>query len=69
MASKYLNDCSLSISAWAICSDIFDLRDIAVIEREFLAVLDFELNITLTDMLRIHKAVEQGGKGTATEQD
>ena len=42
---------------WAVCTGIFGKRDIGRIEREFLDVLDFELNISEEDIMAHHNAI------------
>ena len=42
---------------WAICTGVFGKRDIGRIEREFLDVLDFELNITEDDVMAHHDTI------------
>ncbi|TEB39596.1 hypothetical protein FA13DRAFT_1596997, partial [Coprinellus micaceus] len=45
-ASKYLNDSTLKNVHWALCTGVFGKRDVGRIEREFLAVLDWELGVS-----------------------
>ncbi|KAH8117105.1 hypothetical protein DFH11DRAFT_1542253 [Phellopilus nigrolimitatus] len=52
LASKYLNDASLKNAHWALCTGVFGRRDVFRIEREFLEVLDFELSVKESDLLR-----------------
>ncbi|KZV71601.1 hypothetical protein PENSPDRAFT_650465 [Peniophora sp. CONT] len=54
VASKYTNDSTLKNVHWAMCTSIFGKRDIGRIEREFLAVLDWELSISEADVLSHH---------------
>jgi hypothetical protein len=42
---------------WAVCTGIFGKRDIGRIEREFLDVLDFELNISEADIMAHHNTI------------
>ena len=42
-ASKYLNDCAMKNCHWSPCTGRFGNRDIGRMEREFLAVLDWNL--------------------------
>ncbi|KAF6743752.1 hypothetical protein DFP72DRAFT_1098152, partial [Ephemerocybe angulata] len=44
-ANKYLNDSTLKNVHWALCTGVFGKRDVERIEREFLAVLDWELGV------------------------
>ncbi|KZV62414.1 hypothetical protein PENSPDRAFT_591441 [Peniophora sp. CONT] len=53
-ASKFTNDSCLRNVHWAVVSNMFGHRDVGRIEREFLAVLDFELGITESDVLAHH---------------
>ncbi|KAK7030411.1 hypothetical protein VNI00_014155 [Paramarasmius palmivorus] len=54
VASKYLNDSTLKNVHWALCTGVFGKRDVGRIEREFLDVLDWELQITEDDLLSHH---------------
>ncbi|KAI0034034.1 hypothetical protein K488DRAFT_36847, partial [Vararia minispora EC-137] len=54
VASKYTNDSSLKNIHWAMCTGIFGKRDIGRIEREMLAVLDWDLNLSEADVLAHH---------------
>ncbi|GLB34563.1 putative cyclin [Lyophyllum shimeji] len=54
VASKYLNDSTLKNVHWALCTGVFGKRDVGRIEREFLDVLDFELNVAEDDILSHH---------------
>lgn len=69
MASKYLNDCYLFNSQWAILTEIFNLADVALIEREFLAVIDFDLTICTEDILRFEAELcqKKSNAGDASE--
>ncbi|KAK7056805.1 hypothetical protein VNI00_002522 [Paramarasmius palmivorus] len=49
-ASKYLNDSVPSNKLWVHASEVFSIRDINRIEREFLDVLDWKLEITEDDL-------------------
>ncbi|KAL1740586.1 hypothetical protein HDZ31DRAFT_67800 [Schizophyllum fasciatum] len=51
VAAKYLNDCSPKNGHWARYTAEFSKADICLIEREFLAVLDFELGFREDDLL------------------
>ncbi|KAL0578204.1 hypothetical protein V5O48_003779 [Marasmius crinis-equi] len=51
VASKYVNDYSFRNTHWGISTGIFGKRDVERIEREFLAVLDWELRFDETDVL------------------
>ncbi|CAK5266196.1 unnamed protein product [Mycena citricolor] len=52
VASKYANDSTLKNVHWALCTGVFGKRDVGRIEREFLEVLDWELNVKEEDVLR-----------------
>ena len=49
--SQYLNDCSPKHCHWARYTAEFSKADIGLIEREFLAVLDFDLGFKEADLL------------------
>ncbi|KAL1714905.1 hypothetical protein EV715DRAFT_266294 [Schizophyllum commune] len=51
VAAKYLNDCSPKNCHWARYTAEFSKADIGLIEREFLAVLDFDLGFKEADLL------------------
>ncbi|VDB91571.1 unnamed protein product [Peniophora sp. CBMAI 1063] len=53
-ASKFTNDSCLRNVHWAVVSCMFGPRDVGRIEREFLAVLDYELKISESDVLAHH---------------
>lgn len=55
--SQFLNDSTLKNVHWARCTGVFRTRDIGRIEREFLEVLAFDLNITEADVLSHHAPV------------
>ncbi|KAI1782890.1 hypothetical protein LXA43DRAFT_851720, partial [Ganoderma leucocontextum] len=57
VAQKYLNDAAMKNVHWALCTRIFGKGDVGVIEREFLAVLDFELSISEADLLAQHSVL------------
>ncbi|PSR73903.1 hypothetical protein PHLCEN_2v10261 [Hermanssonia centrifuga] len=42
---------------WSLCTGLFNKRDVGRIEREFLDVLDFELQISEADILVHHDAI------------
>ncbi|KAF6746075.1 hypothetical protein DFP72DRAFT_823451 [Ephemerocybe angulata] len=50
-ASKYLNDSTLKNVHWAMCTGIFGKSDVGRIEREFLAVLDWDLGVSEREIL------------------
>ncbi|KAJ7764393.1 hypothetical protein B0H16DRAFT_1368223, partial [Mycena metata] len=54
VASKYTSDSTMKNVHWAACTGIFSTRDICRIEREFLAVLDWELAVSEGDLLAHH---------------
>jgi hypothetical protein len=55
-ADKYTNDSALKNAQWVLCipGRVFGKRGIARIEREFLAVLDWELGVREADLLAHH---------------
>ncbi|KAJ2916982.1 hypothetical protein MD484_g3464, partial [Candolleomyces efflorescens] len=57
-ASKYLNDSTLKNVHWALCTGVFGKRDVGRIEREFLAVLDWELNVSEHEILGLWQSLE-----------
>ncbi|KAJ7100057.1 hypothetical protein B0H15DRAFT_770671 [Mycena belliarum] len=57
VASKYTNDSTLKNVHWALCSGVFGRRDVGRIEREFLAVLDWELAVASAELLAHHAAL------------
>ncbi|KAI0086249.1 hypothetical protein BDY19DRAFT_854168, partial [Irpex rosettiformis] len=57
LADKFCSDITLKNIHWAICSGVFDKRDIGLIEREFLSVLDYELTVQESDLLTHHDAL------------
>ncbi|KAK7038288.1 hypothetical protein R3P38DRAFT_3182380 [Favolaschia claudopus] len=59
-ASKYTNDSTLKNVHWALCTGVFGKRDIGRIEREFLAVLDWELGVREEDVMAHHEALVGG---------
>ncbi|KAJ7032914.1 hypothetical protein C8F04DRAFT_1039995 [Mycena alexandri] len=54
VASKYTSDSTLKNVHWSACTGIFSTRDIGKIEREFLAVLDWELRVSEANLLAHH---------------
>ncbi|KAJ7148822.1 hypothetical protein C8R46DRAFT_1310901 [Mycena filopes] len=56
-ASKYTNDSTLKNAHWALCSGVLGKRDVGRIEREFLAVLDWELGVSESDILAHHEGL------------
>ncbi|TRM64133.1 hypothetical protein BD626DRAFT_536765 [Schizophyllum amplum] len=50
-ASKYTNDTSPKAAHWSAYTGTFGKRDVALVEREFLGVLDYRLGITEEDLL------------------
>ncbi|KAI0662884.1 hypothetical protein C8Q70DRAFT_930940 [Cubamyces menziesii] len=53
-AFKYTTDLSVKAEHWARCSQVFSKSDIMRIEREFLALLSFEMRVTDADLLALH---------------
>ncbi|KIY45092.1 hypothetical protein FISHEDRAFT_20572, partial [Fistulina hepatica ATCC 64428] len=53
-ASKYLNDSSPKNAHWAIYTGVFGMRDVGLVEREFLTVLDFDMAISEADLVALH---------------
>uniref|UniRef100_D8PXB2 Cyclin N-terminal domain-containing protein n=2 Tax=Schizophyllum commune (strain H4-8 / FGSC 9210) TaxID=578458 RepID=D8PXB2_SCHCM len=56
-AAKYTNDTSPKAAHWSAYTGTFGRRDISLIEREFLGVLDFHLGITEDDILAHYDAL------------
>lgn len=44
---------------WALYTELFTIRSICLIEREFLQVLDFDLSVLEEDLLDHHRRVYQ----------
>ncbi|KAI0051487.1 hypothetical protein FA95DRAFT_282289 [Auriscalpium vulgare] len=58
VASKYLNDSSLTNGSWAICTDDeFSAAEVGACERAFLGALSFELGFTEAHILKHHAAI------------
>ncbi|KAJ7481012.1 hypothetical protein B0H11DRAFT_1229735 [Mycena galericulata] len=57
VASKYTNDSTLRNVHWALCSGVFGKGDIGRIEREFLAVLDWDLAVSEADLLAHYEGI------------
>ncbi|CAK5266178.1 unnamed protein product [Mycena citricolor] len=51
VASKYANDSTLKNVHWALCTGVFGKRDVGRVEREFLAVLDWDLGVREEDVV------------------
>ncbi|KAJ7731123.1 hypothetical protein DFH07DRAFT_906161 [Mycena maculata] len=66
-AAKYTNDSTLKNVHWALCTGVFGKRDIGRIEREFLAVLDWELGVAEADLLAHHEALMEAVSGVRIE--
>jgi hypothetical protein len=59
VAAKYTNDSALRNAHWArFSSGVFGVRDVGRIEREFLAVLDWELGVAEADLLGLPRREE-----------
>ncbi|TRM64686.1 hypothetical protein BD626DRAFT_535985 [Schizophyllum amplum] len=50
VAAKYINDASPKNAHWALYTGIFTKRDVCLVEREFLCVLDFSLMLHADDL-------------------
>ncbi|KAL1759354.1 hypothetical protein FB107DRAFT_205336 [Schizophyllum commune] len=50
VAAKYINDASPKNAHWALYTGIFTKRDVCLVEREFLSVLDFCLMLHADDL-------------------
>ncbi|KAJ7178773.1 hypothetical protein C8R43DRAFT_819724, partial [Mycena crocata] len=50
VASKYTHDITLKNVHWALCTGLFGKRDIGLIEREFLGVLDWNLRVRESEL-------------------
>ncbi|EJD53119.1 hypothetical protein AURDEDRAFT_180692 [Auricularia subglabra TFB-10046 SS5] len=53
IASKYLNDANMSNGDWASCSP-FPVRELLLMELEFLHILDYRLAISDADLLALY---------------
>ncbi|KAH7878542.1 uncharacterized protein C8R40DRAFT_1066981 [Lentinula edodes] len=51
VASKFLNDVVMRNWQWSACAGIFTVKSINTIEREFLDILDWNLNFTQSELL------------------
>ncbi|KAJ7087560.1 hypothetical protein B0H15DRAFT_781218, partial [Mycena belliarum] len=49
-ASKYAHDSALRNAHWALCTPAFGRRDVARVEREFLAVVDWQLAVRADEL-------------------
>ncbi|KAG2019801.1 hypothetical protein CC2G_005204 [Coprinopsis cinerea AmutBmut pab1-1] len=58
VASKYANDSTLKNVHWALCTGVFGKRDVGRIEREFLAVLEWDLGVTESEVLGLWEGLE-----------
>ncbi|KAF7327932.1 Cyclin N-terminal domain-containing protein [Mycena kentingensis (nom. inval.)] len=56
---EYTNDSTLKNVHWALCTGVFGKHDVSRIEREFLAVLNWELGIHEADLLAHHQALAE----------
>ncbi|CAK5278948.1 unnamed protein product [Mycena citricolor] len=63
-ASKYTQDNTLQNVHWALISGVFGTADVGLIEREFLAVLDWELGVSEEEVV-VHWEGIIGGGGVA----
>ncbi|KAJ7613128.1 hypothetical protein FB45DRAFT_670841, partial [Roridomyces roridus] len=57
VASKYTHDSTLRNKHWARCTGVFSARDIGKIEREFLAVVDWQLSVSEADLVDHHEGL------------
>ncbi|KAI0716925.1 hypothetical protein C8Q76DRAFT_594667, partial [Earliella scabrosa] len=51
VAQKYTNDHYIKNAHWSFYTSLFSTRDIGVMEREFLGVLNYDLRVTEADLL------------------
>lgn len=51
-AAKYVNDCSPKNKHWSKYSSIFSLPEVNLMEKQLLFLLDFDLNVTETDIVQ-----------------
>ncbi|KAJ7772845.1 hypothetical protein DFH07DRAFT_145866 [Mycena maculata] len=65
VAAKYTRDNTLRNKHWALCAGLFKARDISRIEREFLAVLDWELGVQEGDLMDHHEGLVAAASGSA----
>ncbi|KAH9894100.1 hypothetical protein C8Q73DRAFT_790686 [Cubamyces lactineus] len=54
VAYKYTNDVPVKAEHWARCTRVFSKSDVVRIEREFLALLNFEMRVNDADLLALH---------------
>ncbi|KIP02485.1 hypothetical protein PHLGIDRAFT_51998, partial [Phlebiopsis gigantea 11061_1 CR5-6] len=57
LAHKYCNDHTMKNMYWSRCTGVFGKRDVGIIEREFLQVLDYKLSFHESDLLSHHSAI------------
>ncbi|KIK50302.1 hypothetical protein GYMLUDRAFT_253087 [Collybiopsis luxurians FD-317 M1] len=54
VASKYLNDCTYKNHHWSRITGIFSVRQLGVIERQFLHVIDWKLRVSEEDICSMY---------------
>ncbi|KAI0334933.1 hypothetical protein GY45DRAFT_1318051 [Cubamyces sp. BRFM 1775] len=54
VAYKYTNDLPVKAELWARCTRVFSKTDVMRIEREFLALLNFEVRVSDADLLALY---------------
>ncbi|KAK6972254.1 hypothetical protein R3P38DRAFT_2404868, partial [Favolaschia claudopus] len=57
LAHKYVHDERLSNSYWAKVSEIFSCESIGVMERDFLMVVDYDLQVQEYDIMGHHEGL------------
>ncbi|CAK5278960.1 unnamed protein product [Mycena citricolor] len=67
-ASKYTQDSTPRNEHWALVSGVFGTADMGMIEREFLAVLDWELGVSEAEVV-VHWAGIVGGELSDVEEE
>ncbi|KAF7324022.1 Cyclin N-terminal domain-containing protein [Mycena kentingensis (nom. inval.)] len=63
VASKYANDSTLKNVHWAMTTDKFGKRDIGLVEREFISVLDWDLGVQEADLLAHYEGLMKATDG------
>ncbi|KAK7024631.1 PHO85 cyclin-1 [Paramarasmius palmivorus] len=62
LADKYVNDCTMLNRHWAICSGKFGNMDVNRIERDLLAVLDWDVKLSEKELVDVHVAIRDRKK-------
>lgn len=59
LTHQYLNDLTFKNMDWALCTGILTSRDVGIIERRFLAILDFNLSLSEDNILVHFRGIAQ----------